>query len=82
MQKWEYLYIKRERGFDTPLTDVPRPTKWTSKIYTSEGEKAYNFVTLNETLKILGEDGWELISVSPISSIIGDVFSGFTDQVF
>jgi hypothetical protein len=77
MQKWEYLTITRSRSFEyIKKTDICQATDWDEDIPAK--------------LPKLGEEGWELVSVSPRSGILGGIhtsggapsldydFAGFT----
>ena len=78
MQKWEYKTLFRKRGWEeTPAT-------WLGQTY---------FVALpwpedfHPTVQQLGDDGWELVAISPRTSVFGhattraaSAFGGFIDE--
>jgi hypothetical protein len=79
MQKWEYLPILRSRVWDAieskgllgKSTDWYKGTNWNMDII--------------QKLKELGDQGWELVSVTPRSSYLGSNsagsdFAGFTSD--
>ena len=79
MQKWEYKTIIRVRGWEAKKQGYEfhvAGSKWN--------------VDIDKTLLEFGEDGWELVTVTPRSSIMGGYndgysahhhdYAGFTDQ--
>ncbi len=71
MQKWEYLFILRDRELDSnhrigswDITFSPPQVQIGSKP--------------SEFLPALGEQGWELVAVWPLSDISGDGLAGYT----
>ena len=60
MQKWEYLYINRRR---VPLSEKG----WENSIQTSTGERAFTYKSMPDALAKLGDEGWELTSVTHLS---------------
>lgn len=66
MQKWEYLLKIQARGYTGILTGGGKPTKW-------EGDV---------NLEQLGQEGWELIAVVPISSFHSEKDNGFTTELY
>ncbi len=56
MQKWEYKALARGRGYKGGFSNDARD--WNNKII--------------EALPSLGENGWELVSVVPRSSLTGE----------
>ena len=81
MQKWEYIYIIRERGWEKN----GHAGKWVTKFYPPQGEVGND---PDDFMAALGEQGWELVSAWPVSSYLGghntnvgsDDFAGFSDQ--
>jgi hypothetical protein len=69
MQQWEYLYINRSRR---PLGDK----RWENTILTSSGEIPFRYKSMAQALEKLGEEGWELICVTPLST--DETFLGFS----
>jgi len=80
MTKWEYLTILRTRGWDKDKDNPKAP--W---------QEAVNWdVDIIKKLEELGEQGWELVTVTPRSSYLGshstyaygvsDDFAGFTSH--
>jgi hypothetical protein len=71
MQKWEYheltLYRYQMEGF----------YEWTEFHATIEG-KQVNRIVVREHLQMLGEQGWELVSVTPIAYQPGRDYGGMT----
>jgi hypothetical protein len=86
---WEYRNIFRERGWHTKTTTrvlagVPIPSNgywyefepWT----TYDGETQLPAGTdVKALIARLGSEGWELVSVTPISSFAGQSFNGSDD---
>lgn len=76
MQKWEYKTIVRSRGWDKPKRGgllgcaYMAATDWD--------------LDPNSFLKELGDDGWELVAVTPRSSVLGGTgevdYAGFISQ--
>ena len=78
MQKWEYKTIIRVRGVKEKQrgAELYVAAKWN--------------IDINQTLLEYGEDGWELVAVTPRSSFMGGYndayqnhhhdYAGFTDQ--
>jgi hypothetical protein len=64
MQKWEYKALARGRGYKGGFSNDARD--WNKKII--------------EALPSLGENGWELVSVVPRSSLTGESVAGFTSD--
>ena len=71
MQKWEYLFILRDRELDSNrkignwnVTFIPPQPQIGNKP--------------SEFLPVLGEQGWELVAVWPLSDIPGDGWAGYT----
>ena len=76
MQKWEYLYIIRERSWEKN----GHAGKWQTKFYPSQ-ENIGN--DPDDFMAVLGDQGWELVSVWPVSSYVGmgaGDSAGFSDQ--
>jgi hypothetical protein len=86
MQKWEYLTIYKNRVWENEAKNKALfrgATPWENSIVfqTSNHPKTEEFPLL---LNNLGEQGWELIAVSPRSSFVGTsgyaaALAGFTD---
>ena len=72
MQKWEYLYIYRSRGWAVPEKgqNYHEAGKWSTRIYTG-GTGKDSTETLSDALTRLGEEGWEMVAGWPRSSILG-----------
>ena len=80
MQRWEYKTILRSRGWGKDDRDAQwlAGTEWN--------------VNIDKSLEELGNDGWELVSVTPRSSYLGghhegssfvnysDDYAGFTSN--
>jgi hypothetical protein len=87
MFRWEYLTLHRERGWAPHGKDrFARGTDWTNILGYRGGDTQWPG-TLQDILDRLGVDGWELVSVSPRSSVLGtstdrvdesDDYAGFT----
>jgi len=73
MQKWEYCYILKERGWKTRLKDKPYhdSDKWANHIIYPDGKSEKIDLDFTVFINRLGEQGWELVSVSPRSSYLG-----------
>jgi len=73
MQKWEYLYVFSHRGWkDSPQGKVWHEAgPWETFVWSTEDKgKKWDgeYIVL---LNLLGEEGWELVSVSPRSNTLG-----------
>lgn len=81
MQKWEYLVIYKDRGWKGRPKDQPwhEATPWVNIVATSKGERKWEGTDFLKLLTTLGDEGWELVSVSPRSDYLGGVstLSGF-----
>ncbi len=66
-QKWEYKFLTRVRGTKGSWTGVHQATEWDRE-------------DLEDQVKRLGEQGWELVNVVPRSSLSGDWLAGFTSD--
>jgi hypothetical protein len=79
MQKWEYKTIFRKRGLpgQDPKDAYVHTLGWS--YYSEDGNKISDD-DIDVILSRLGEQGWELVSISPRSSITGGVSTiyGFT----
>jgi hypothetical protein len=85
MQKWEYLYITRTRGWkkEKLLEGWIKASNWVCTIETATGTQEFPYKYLPEALEKLGDEGWELVSVSPRSSYMGQHTAGFTtDEIW
>jgi hypothetical protein len=81
MQKWEYLYILRRRGYEeVPLKNFSKASNWLNEIFASAGKRPYTYKDLEDALTNLGEEGWELVSISPRSDTASNYTAGFTDS--
>jgi hypothetical protein len=65
IQKWEYSAVLRTRGRG-PTALGGKPTNWSFE--------------LSQWLKDSGENGWELVTVVPISDWAGEVDAGWTSS--
>jgi len=83
MQKWEYLLLVRQRSFEIVKG---KPWYYAGGWVNDIGDKRYD--DIGKLLETLGNEGWELVSVSPRSSYAGgttvqvnqtDDYAGFTD---
>jgi len=89
MQQWEYLYVYRSRGWSAPGKDqnYHEASKWTTRIF-YEGSGKDSADTLIDVLTQLGEQGWEMVSGWPRSSVLGGFkagmgnsdYAGYTDE--
>ena len=76
MQKWEYKTIVRVRGWEAFEKD---------KAFHWAGDWNFDFI---EELETLGNEGWELVAVSPRSGVLGGSwyqsvshdYAGFTNE--
>jgi hypothetical protein len=68
MTKWEYKTILRRRGFDAE--------KKNSEIAWFVGGEWS--IDIDETLKELGDVGWELVTVTPRSRYLGGKYAGYS----
>jgi len=73
MQKWEYLYILKARG----LADRKKgeywvgPDDWINSVMSPMGVEKWEGDNFVDLLNRLGDQGWELVSVSPRSDVVG-----------
>jgi len=88
MQKWEYLYIFRSRvcGIERKIA-WGEAREWVNTIETATGKKDFPYGDISDALAKLGDEGWELVTVSPRASYVGGYnsigssdYAGFTDQ--
>ena len=77
MQKWEYLLVFRRRGLLGVEKDqsVHRPQDWINDVWSSKGEEEWKGDRFFDLLNRLGDQGWELVSVSTLSDWAGGVNS-------
>jgi hypothetical protein len=77
MQKWEYIFIYRERGAERKNIDdyFVSPEKWNNSIVFQNGEEEEIKESFVIFINKLGEQGWELISVTPSSKFAGGLSS-------
>lgn len=82
MQKWEYLYILRRRLWEKEklLEGWIKAGEWVNTIESAAGTEEFRYQTLTEALDSLGEQGWELVSIAPQSSYMGQHTAGFTSD--
>jgi hypothetical protein len=81
MQKWDYLYIFRSRSWkQTIVGNYQGATDWVNEIYTLGEKKTNPYKDLPNALIKLGEEGWELVAVTPRSSHLGEHTAGFTSE--
>jgi hypothetical protein len=71
MQKWEYLFVLRDREYDSNH----KIGEWNVSFIPPQGRTGNK---PSEFLPALGEQGWELVSVWPLSDISGDGWAGYT----
>jgi hypothetical protein len=85
MQKWEYLQIYKVRGWeDRKARETWREAgEWTNYLETPAGRKQIESKGQQGLLDKLGEEGWELISISPRSDCLGGFpeYSGGTADI-
>ena len=74
MQKWEYLFILRDRELDTKSGRI---SEWTITFNPPQGQTGKK---PSEFLPVLGEQGWELVAVWPFSDMDGSSWAGYTSQ--
>jgi hypothetical protein len=70
MQKWEYMYINRQRWLKERPKDsaVHSATEWENQIMPGG---TWPYKNINEAIGILGESGWELVAITSRSGIAG-----------
>jgi len=68
-QTWEYKTILRSRSFVPSEENPIRAAEWES--WSENGKRLPSPVDIGAKLKELGEQGWELTSVTPRSSLLG-----------
>jgi hypothetical protein len=73
MQKWDYLYVLRDREFDINH----KIGNWNISFYPPQEQMGNK---PSEFLPILGEQGWELVSVWALSDISGEAWAGYSSQ--
>jgi hypothetical protein len=74
MQKWEYLYIWRSRGWGPLEKDQLynwSGSKWEVKVYHSDAEPEHWDGDFAPLLDKLGDQGWELVGITPRASVLG-----------
>lgn len=99
MQKWEYLLLIRYRSiekenkrFGSDYKSVRRGS-WKLLIKRPDKENEYTEGSFTETMNKLGEEGWELVSSTAVSSefdfstVLSRVFpsnnvAGFTNDMY
>ena len=70
MDKWEYFYLGRDINYHGLLGGDVRYT-W------DDNDKS----DLGDRLKLLGENGWELVSAYPVSTNVGAGVGGTTTRI-
>src|SRR5438876_1260428 len=68
-QTWEYKTILRSRSFVPSEENPIRAAEWES--WSENGKRLASPVDIGAKLKELGEQGWELTSVTARSSLLG-----------
>ena len=68
-QTWEYKTIHRSRGFAAAEENLQRAGEWDS--WAEDGKRLPTPVDITAKLTQLGVQGWELVSVTPRSSLLG-----------
>ena len=68
-QTWEYKTVLRSRGFAAAEENHSRAAAWDS--WAEDGKTLPTPVNITAKLTQLGEQGWELVSVTPRSSLLG-----------
>jgi hypothetical protein len=76
--KWEYTWFKETRGYGGTLFGA-HSKEW-ELVTGGELLRQYGKIGFVELIQRLGDDGWELVSVVPRSSIGGAESSGFTSE--
>ena len=73
MQKWDYCYIYRNRGWQARPVNEGYHTagEWTCKLFSASHNGDWPYRGFQEALLDLGRSGWELVTVSPRSSYLG-----------
>jgi hypothetical protein len=78
MQKWEYMFVHRTRGFEV-LDEENKIYQHGDDWYTTANDEKIT-VGIAIYLQELGEQGWELVSIATLSdvgggnrTIVGDV---------
>ena len=73
MQKWEYLFVYKTRGWqDSPPGKVWHQSgPWENFVWSTKEKGKKWDGEFNVLLNQLGEEGWELVSVSPRSETLG-----------
>jgi hypothetical protein len=71
MQKWEYKYLTRTRNSKSDLT----AGAWEMML---EDGNSIRAVPIENRLAELGRQGWELVNVHPLCSVVGEGYAGFT----
>lgn len=67
MEKWDYKTLSRERSVKGTRTDIyVEANNWNQRI--------------EDQLHRLGNEGWELVTVVPRSSLAGTHGAGFTSE--
>lgn len=77
VQKWEYKVIFRYRTANNNGVMDFAISDWT---YKEDGKEVGN-LDMVVKLKELGDSGWELVSVVPQSTSVGESYAGFTSEV-
>lgn len=89
MTKWEYLHIYRKRSAAPRGSNsyFRSGSNWESTITTAAGSKKIDARDFFDYTNRLGEDGWELVAISPRSGMLGGEvanisldYAGFTSE--
>ena len=73
MTTWEYKTVYRSRGWDVDKPGDPKNSWMAGTDWDIDIEKK---------LKELGEEGWELVAVTPRSGYLGGKWSGYVSVDF
>lgn len=76
MNKWEYawLFLHRE------VSLLGKEKQWS--LYYPDGTKRVEGQQINAIIQKLGDEGWELVAVVPISNIVaGSTFGGWINEL-
>lgn len=73
MQRWEYLEVLKSRGWKDERNGEGwyMEGKWVNRIISDGGEKLSEGESMHAILKMLGQEGWELVAITPRSSRLG-----------
>jgi len=87
-QKWEYLHIFRKRVYRRESGRYfNAATNWETTATSEGGQKKVEAKDFFDFTNKLGDDGWELVAISPRSGMLGGEgmnisldFAGFTNE--